>query len=109
MILLISINGYYNMNKKELIDSIANDTGFSKTLISKIIQKTLDAIVREVSSREKVTLVGFGTFDARYHSSKKGRNPATGEPIDISGRIVPHFSAGKAFKQSVANDYLSNL
>lgn len=62
----------------------------------------VEAIMDAVASGEKVTLVGFGTFEARQRQAREGRNPSTGKPIQIPATTAPGFSAGKLFKEKVA-------
>jgi DNA-binding protein HU-beta len=88
---------FRTMNKGELVDAIA-----SKTQASKKDAATIDAIMEAVASGEKVTLVGFGTFEPRARAARDGRNPQTGKAIKIPATTVPAFSAGKQFKDMVA-------
>ena len=67
-----------------------------------LLNALIDSITRAVAEGEKVTLVGFGTFDSRERKAREGRNPKTGEPIKIPAAIVPVFSPGKEFKQVVS-------
>lgn len=90
------------MNKGELINAVAHCTdGFSKKDIGTILDAILDVIVRDVASGDKVVLVGFGSFEAKDRAGRRGRNPATGEDMDIPPTRVPTFHAGKEFKESV--------
>lgn len=90
------------MNKQELVEAIAERAGVSKKQADSILTAALDVIVETVASGDKVTLVGFGTIEARERQGRAGRNPATGESINIPARRVPAFSAGKMFKEKVA-------
>lgn len=89
------------MNKSELIDKIAEKTQLTKKDIDTVLSAALDAVQETVSAGEKVTLVGFGTFEARDRAAREGRNPSTGKPIQIPATKVPAFSAGKLFKERV--------
>ncbi|OGI19035.1 MAG: DNA-binding protein [Candidatus Melainabacteria bacterium RIFCSPHIGHO2_02_FULL_34_12] len=89
------------MNKQDLILQLANKEELTQKKADEILSTTLEAIMKSVSKGEKVTLVGFGTFEARKRKERKGRNPKTGEEIQISASTVPKFSAGKQFKSSV--------
>ena len=89
------------MNKAELIELIANKTGTSKKQSEQCIDLVLTAITKSVAKGEKVTLVGFGTFERRDRRARKGRDPRTGVEISIPAKKVPAFSAGKQFKQAV--------
>ncbi|MGB3237113.1 MAG: HU family DNA-binding protein [Geitlerinemataceae cyanobacterium] len=89
------------MNKTELVAAIAAKAGISKKDADAILSATVDTIVDAVASGEKVVLIGFGSFEVRQRSARTGRNPATGEPLEIPAGQVPAFSAGKAFKEKV--------
>ena len=89
------------MNKAELIELVANKTGTSKRQSEECLDIVVNAITKSVAKGEKVTLVGFGTFERRDRRARKGRDPRTGTEIDIPAKKVPAFSAGKQFKQAV--------
>ena len=89
------------MNKAELIELIANKTGTSKRQSEECVDLVIGAITKSVAKGEKVTLVGFGTFERRDRRARKGRDPRSGVAIDIPAKKVPAFSAGKQFKQAV--------
>jgi DNA-binding protein HU-beta len=89
------------MNKGELIDKIAEKASVTKKDADIVLTAMLEAIMESVASGQKVTLVGFGTFEARDRQAREGRNPSTGKPIKIPATRVPAFSAGKMFKESV--------
>lgn len=89
------------MNRKELIESIVNETGVSRAQAQEVLTATLDAIVGSVAKGDKVTLPGFGTFEARERSARTGRNPRTGEPVEIAASTAPAFKPGAAFKDAV--------
>lgn len=91
------------MNKGELIDKVSSEAGVTKKQADAVITAALDAIIDAVSSGDKVTLVGFGTFERRHRKSREGRNPKTGEKMEIPETSVPAFSAGKLFKEKVAD------
>lgn len=90
------------MNKGELIDAIASKTQTSKKEADAVLTATIDTIMEAVANGEKVTLVGFGTFEPRARAARDGRNPQTGKAIKIPATTVPAFSAGKQFKDLVA-------
>ncbi|MEX0272506.1 HU family DNA-binding protein [Leptolyngbyaceae cyanobacterium UHCC 1019] len=90
------------MNKSELVDAIAAKAEITKKEADAVLSAVIDAIMEAVSEGEKVTLVGFGTFEARQRQAREGRNPSTGKPIKIPATTVPAFSAGKSFKEKVA-------
>jgi DNA-binding protein HU-beta len=85
------------MNKAELVDAIAAQAEITKKQADESLSAIIDAIMESVAKGEKVTLVGFGTFEARQRQAREGRNPATGAAIKIAA-----FSAGKVFKEQVA-------
>lgn len=89
------------MNKGELIDAVARNTGESKALAEKMVNETLDVIVTGVVASGKVSITGFGTFEARDRAARTARNPQTGEEIQVKATRVPAFKAGKSFKDAV--------
>ena len=89
------------MNKTELIAAVAEKAGISKKDADAAVNTTLDTIVEMVAAGDKVQLVGFGTFEPRERSAKTGKNPRTGESIEIPASKIPAFKAGKAFKDLV--------
>jgi DNA-binding protein HU-beta len=90
------------MNKGDLVDAVAAQTQLPKKQVDAILTATLEVIQDAVASGEKVTLVGFGTFESRQRQAREGRNPSTGKVIQIPATTVPAFSAGKLFKEKVA-------
>ena len=90
------------MNKGELVDKIAEKAEVTKKEADKVLTAALDTITEAVSSGEKVTLVGFGSFERRDRKEREGRNPKTGETMVIPATKVPAFTAGKGFKEAVA-------
>ncbi|MCG9890792.1 MAG: HU family DNA-binding protein [Thermosynechococcaceae cyanobacterium MS004] len=90
------------MNKSEFVDAVAEKANVTKKNADAILSATLDLIVESVASGEKVSLVGFGSFEKRDRQAREGRNPATGESMTIAATTVPAFSAGKSFKEAVA-------
>ena len=91
------------MNKGELIDAVAAKAEVSKRDADAIVSATVEAIMEAVASGDKVSLVGFGSFEPRERKAREGRNPKTGETLKIAATTVPAFSAGKGFKQLVAS------
>lgn len=89
------------MNKTELVAAIAEKKGFTKKDADAILTAIVDTILETVASGEKVVLIGFGSFEVKQRSARTGRNPSTGEPLEIPAAKVPVFSAGKAFKEKV--------
>jgi DNA-binding protein HU-beta len=90
------------MNKGELVNAIAEKADVSQKEADAVLTAIVDSIVEAVSAGEKVTLVGFGSFEPRDRQAREGRNPKTGETMQIPATRVPAFSAGKQFKDKVA-------
>ena len=89
------------MNKQELIEQVSESADLSKAAASRAVDGMIDAITGALTSGDQVTLVGFGTFSVRDRASRTGRNPQTGESIQIKAAKVPVFKAGKAFKDAL--------
>ena len=89
------------MNKEELVEQIAKQAKVSKKAAADVLSATIETIEKTVSKGNKVTLVGFGTFEPRKRAARTGRNPQTGKAIKIAAKTVPVFSAGKKFKETV--------
>jgi DNA-binding protein HU-beta len=83
------------MNKAELINKIAEDTGITKTQANSALDSFIEAVTKTLKGGGKVTLVGFGTFTVSKRKARKGRNPQTGAEINIKARKVARFKAGK--------------
>lgn len=94
------------MNKGELVDSVYEslDRSVTKQDVAAVISGVFAAIAETVASNEKVTLVGFGTFEKRERKAREGHNPKTGEKLEIPATSVPVFSAGKNFKELVGGE-----
>ena len=88
------------MNKAELIAAVAEKAGLSKKDTEKVINAAFDTITDELVAGEKVSLVGFGSFDVRNRAERTGRNPVTREEITIPASRTPVFKAGKALKDA---------
>jgi len=89
------------MNKGELIDSVAASAGMSRADATKAVDAVLDSVTRTLANGGSVSLVGFGTFGVKSRAARMGRNPRTGEAIQIKASNVPGFKAGKALKDAV--------
>ncbi|MGH8902602.1 MAG: HU family DNA-binding protein [Egibacteraceae bacterium] len=89
------------MNKTELIDAAAASSGMAKTDIQSALDAILETIADEVGRGNKVTLTGFGNFELRERAARTGRNPQTGEQIQVAASRAPAFKAGKSFKDAV--------
>lgn len=89
------------MNKAELIDMIAESADISKAAATRALDTVFNGITEALKKGEQVTLVGFGTFQVRDRAARTGRNPKTGEAIQIAASKNPAFKAGKALKDAV--------
>jgi len=89
------------VNKSELIDAVAGSADISKAAAARAVDGVTSAITKALSGGDQVTLVGFGTFSVRDRAARTGRNPRTGEEIQIAAAKIPAFKAGKALKDSV--------
>ena len=89
------------MQKEGLVKEIAKKAKVSQKDATEVLGAILDTIEKTVAKGKKVTLVGFGTFEARKRAARTGRNPQTGSEIKIPAKTVPAFSAGKKFKELV--------
>ena len=89
------------MNKSELIDAIASSADLSKASASRALDAAVDAVTSELQNGGSVSLVGFGTFSVKDRAARTGRNPQTGETINIKAAKIPNFKAGKGLKDAV--------
>ena len=89
------------MNKAELIDAVASSADLSKASATEAVDAVVDTITESLSNGDSVTLVGFGTFEVRARAARTGRNPQTGEEIQIKASKAPAFKAGKGLKDAV--------
>ncbi|MEO0397044.1 MAG: HU family DNA-binding protein [Cyanobacteria bacterium P01_A01_bin.137] len=90
------------MNKGELVDKVSEKASVTKKQADAVISAAIESIMEAVSSGEKVTLVGFGSFEPRHRKEREVRKPKTGDTMVIPATTVPAFSAGKLFKEMVA-------
>ena len=90
------------MNKSELIDLIAADADLSKVAAGRALDAAIAGITKAVAGGDSVALIGFGTFKATERAACEGKNPKTGEPLQIAAATVPKFTAGATFKAAVA-------
>ena len=90
------------MTKAELIAKVAADAGIEKKNADKAVNAALEAITAALVNGEKVSLIGFGTFEVRERAARSSINPSNGEKIEIAATTVPAFKAGQAFKNAVA-------
>lgn len=89
------------MNKTELVMLVAEATGLSKADAARAVDAVFDGITASLKKGDKVSLVGFGTFAVRDRAARTGRNPKTGETIEIAAGKTPGFKAGKALKDAI--------
>mgnify|MGYP003306126516 CR=1 FL=1 len=89
------------MNKAELVAAVAEKTNFTKKDAEVAINAVVASIEEALVKGEKVQLIGFGTFEVRHRAARKGRNPQTGDEIEIPASEVPAFKPGKALKEAV--------
>lgn len=90
-----------SMNKTELVAAIAEKAGISKKDSESALKAFIDTVTEELKKGEKVQLVGFGTFEISERAAREGRNPQTGESMQISASKNPKFKAGKALKDQL--------
>ena len=89
------------MNKTELVEAMAKQAGISKKDADAALKAFTDVVAKELKKGEKVTLIGFGTFEVGKRAARTGRNPQTGATIMIKAAKTPKFKAGKALKDTV--------
>jgi len=89
------------VNKSELIDAIATASDLTKADAGRALDAVLDAVTTALKGGDQVTLVGFGTFLVKERAARTGRNPQTGQEINIAASKVPTFKPGKALKDAV--------
>ena len=89
------------MNKGDLIEAVCSESGLSKADASRAVESMITAITRALKDGNQVSLIGFGTFTVKKRAARTGRNPRTGEAIEIRASKVPGFRAGKALKDAV--------
>ncbi|RSD31730.1 HU family DNA-binding protein [Vibrio pectenicida] len=88
------------MNKSTLIDAVAKHADLNKKQAGEAIESITEAITKALASGDEVTLVGFGSFKTTHRAARTGRNPKTGEPLEIKAATVPAFKPGKALKDA---------
>ncbi|MFD0587802.1 HU family DNA-binding protein [Paenibacillus sp. GCM10027627] len=90
------------MNKNDLVNTVSEQSGISKKDSEKVVETVFEVIAQTLASGENVKLVGFGNFEVRERAARKGRNPQSGEEIDIAETKVPAFKASKQLKKLVS-------
>ncbi|GMH80379.1 hypothetical protein TL16_g08524, partial [Triparma laevis f. inornata] len=83
----------------DFVSSVAAKSGLSKTDAESALAAVIDTITTEVAGGKKISMLGFGTFKSTFRSARTGRNPKTGEPLEIKAQWSPVFSASKTFKE----------
>ena len=91
------------MNKNELVAKMAEKAGLKKTEAEKALKAFTETVAEELKNGEKIQLVGFGTFETSERAARTGRNPQTGETIEIKASTSPKFKASKLLKDRVNN------
>ncbi|HHX33878.1 MAG TPA: HU family DNA-binding protein [Gammaproteobacteria bacterium] len=91
------------MNKSELIDKVAASADIPKAVAGRALDAVIESITGALQEGDSVVLVGFGTFSVKDRAARTGRNPQTGNPIQIAAAKIPGFKAGKALKDAVNN------
>jgi DNA-binding protein HU-beta len=89
------------LNKTDLVDILSKETGSLKKDAEQLLNVLMNTVISHVAAGEKVTLVGFGTFEARHRKARTGRNPKTNEPLTIPAKRVASFKVGKDFAEAV--------
>ncbi len=89
------------MNKADIIEAMADSADISKAAAGRALDGMVEAIVSSMKQGEQVSLVGFGTFSVRERAAREGRNPQTGETIQIKASKIPSFKAGKGLKDAL--------
>lgn len=89
------------MNKTELVEAVAKSADISKAAANKAVDAVVESVTSALQEGDKVTLIGFGTFEVRQRAARTGRNPRTGEEIKIKASNIPAFKAGKKLKDAV--------
>jgi len=91
------------VNKSELIDKVAASADIPKAVAGRALDAVIESITGALQEGDSVVLVGFGTFSVKDRAARTGRNPQTGNPIEIAAAKIPGFKAGKALKDAVNN------
>ncbi|MCT2346818.1 HU family DNA-binding protein (plasmid) [Niallia taxi] len=89
------------MNKTELINAVAESSELSKKDSTRVVDSVMETITKALKNGEKVEILGFGAFSVSERAARKGRNPQTGEEIEIAASKAPTFKAGKNLKDAV--------
>lgn len=94
--------------KKDLVEKVAAETGLTQEVCAQVVAATLDAVKETVVSGEKVSILGFGSFQGKDRKARTGRNPKTGEELQIAATRAPTFTPAKAFKDALKQEFINN-
>ena len=97
----INVRGVLVMNKNDLISAVATSSGLTRGDATKAVEGVFDAVAAALKKGDEVRLVGFGTFSVARRKASTGRNPRTGEAMEIKASNQPKFKAGKGLKDAV--------
>lgn len=97
------------MNKSELVEQVSRKANVTRVLADRVLTATIESVIEAVANSDRVALVGFGSFEQRTRNARIGRNPQTGEEIQIPPQTVPVFSAGKIFRDRVKHIENNNV
>ena len=100
-VFLITILRGKSVNKTELIDAVAEGADISKAAASRAVDTMLDSISNSLANGDPVTLVGFGTFSVKDRAARTGRNPRTGDAVEVPAKSVPYFKTGKDLREKL--------
>ncbi len=89
------------MNKASLVELVQEEIGGTKVQAEGVVEKIFETIVKNLKKKEDVSIAGFGIFEAKQRKARMGRNPKTGEAIQIKASVTPKFRAAKAFKDAI--------
>lgn len=89
------------MTKQHLVEAVARNAGVTKAEAARVVEAVIKSVTDALAAGEKVTVTGFGTFEVRQRAARMGRNPQTGETIQIPAQRTPAFRAGKSLKDAV--------
>lgn len=89
------------MSKRDFVEAVAENAGLTKKDADAAVKAVTQVIIEQVAAGDKISLVGFGTFESGTRAARQGRNPQTGEPMDIPETKVPKFKPGRTFKDAV--------
>jgi DNA-binding protein HU-beta len=99
-----SEQGVFSMNKTDLINAIAEKAELTKADAGRALEAYLEAVQKSLKQGEDVSVVGFGTFTVRKRAARTGRNPRTGESVEVDAKRVPYFKPGKEMRERLNAD-----